>query len=187
MFQKCRALNQVDIDDHKRAVGVSLERFGQKLKIRATKEVIISSGAIGSPQILLLSGIGPKDHLRSVGVPLKHHLPGVGENLQDHIMTSLWIHSKNENERFGISPFETVNPLYYLRYLIFGNGPLVSNGVEAGAFYQSGVNNDSWKRPDLQLHTFVAKFSIDFGLKYKDAFNFDDKHFNGAYQEVHDG
>ena len=118
---------------------------------------------------------------------MKHHLPGVGENLQDHLLTSFWIHSKNEKKRLGISPFDSVNPLYYLKYLMYGKGPLVSNGIEAGAFFQSGINNDTLKRPDLQMHTLVAKYSIDFGLKYKQAINFDDEHFNGAYEEVFEG
>jgi choline dehydrogenase len=51
------------------------------------KEVILSSGVVGSPQLLLLSGVGPREHLKEVGVPLIHHLPGVGQNLQDHIAT----------------------------------------------------------------------------------------------------
>lgn len=134
-----------------------------------------------------MSGIGPRDHLQSIGIPLKYHLPGVGENLQDHIITSFWIHSKNDQERFGASPFDTVNPLHHLKYHVFGKGPLTSNGIEAGAFFQSGINNDSWMRPDLQLHTFAVKPSIDFGLKFKHALNYDEKHYEGAYDEVFKG
>ena len=51
------------------------------------KEVILSGGVVGSPQLLLLSGVGPADHLEEVGVPLVHHLPGVGQNFQDHMAT----------------------------------------------------------------------------------------------------
>jgi len=179
---------QIQINGNKKATGVEVDRFGQKLNLRSRKEIVLSAGAIGSPHILLLSGIGPKDQLRFHGIEVKHDLPGVGENLQDHIMTSFWIHSTdNEQRRLGMSPFETVNPVHHLKYLLWGKGPLVSNGVEAGAFFDSGVNNDSWRRPDLQLHTFSAKFSIDFGLKYKSAFNFDDTFFYGTYGDFQDG
>ena len=157
-----------------------MDRFGQKLEIKALKEIVLSAGGVASPQILLLSGIGPKSHLESLGIKVEHDLPGVGENLQDHIMSSLWIQSKNE-QHLGATPFDIVNPLYYLQYLRWGNGPLISNGVEAGAFFHSGVSNDSWKRPDLQLHSFAGLHSMDFGLKYKKAWNIHDKFYYGTY------
>ncbi len=69
------------------AAGIELVRFGRKINLKIRKEVILSAGAIGSPQILLLSGIGPKKHLESVGVNVVKDLPGVGENLQDHLMS----------------------------------------------------------------------------------------------------
>ena len=75
-----------------RAVGVRLGRVrGGGELVRAEREVVLCAGAIGSPQLLLLSGIGPADELRQVGVPVRHHLPGVGRNLQDHpFVTILW-------------------------------------------------------------------------------------------------
>ncbi len=68
-----------------RAVGVEYLEGGQRKLVRAEREVIVSVGAIGSPHLLMLSGIGPASHLASVGVPVVHDLPGVGENLQDHM------------------------------------------------------------------------------------------------------
>jgi choline dehydrogenase-like flavoprotein len=189
-FRVLKPLNnaQIIVDDRKQATGIEVDRFRQKLHFRSRKEVIVSAGAVGSPQILLLSGIGRSDHLRSVGVEVKHHLPGVGENLQDHLMTSLWIHSgASGGPRLGITPFETVNPIHFAKYFLSGRGPLVSNGAEAGAFFHSGVSNDSWRRPDLQMLTFATKFSVDFGLKYKHSFNFDDAAFRGAYADFFDG
>ncbi|MBP0644868.1 GMC family oxidoreductase N-terminal domain-containing protein, partial [Mycobacterium tuberculosis] len=53
--------------------------------LRARREVIVSSGAFGSPQLLMASGVGPAEHLRSLGIPVVHDLPGVGQNLQDHL------------------------------------------------------------------------------------------------------
>src|SRR5690606_6896916 len=68
-----------------RAVGVEVAQGTRLETIRAERDVIVSSGAMGSPKLLLQSGIGPAEHLRAVGVPVQHDLPGVGENLQDHL------------------------------------------------------------------------------------------------------
>ena len=80
---------KIIIDDAKVAKGVEVDRFGSKLTFWATKEVIVSSGAIGSPQLLMLSGIGPKEHLQAVGIEPTLDKPGVGENLQDHLFGSI--------------------------------------------------------------------------------------------------
>ncbi len=71
--------------DGQRAMGVELRQDGELKTVRARREVILASGAFGSPQLLLLSGIGPADELRALGIPVIQHLPGVGKNLQDHI------------------------------------------------------------------------------------------------------
>ena len=73
----------------KRAVGVQYLQGGSTKEVRARKEVVLSGGAYGSPQLLMLSGIGPKDHLAQHGIAVQHELPGVGQNLQDHITTCL--------------------------------------------------------------------------------------------------
>ena len=146
----------------------------------------MSAGAVGSPQILLLSGIGPKDQLQSHNIDVRADLPGVGENLQDHVMTSLWVISEND-EQLGVSPFALVNPISYLKYLIWGKGPLVSNGIEAGAVLRTKVSDkDPYKRPDIQFQTLSATLAVDFGLQYKVAFNIKDETYYGAYGE-HNG
>src|SRR5690606_21496880 len=71
--------------DGKRAIGVGYVRYGRKHVVTARREVIVSAGAIGSPQILMLSGIGPPEHLREHGIPVLAPLSGVGKNLQDHL------------------------------------------------------------------------------------------------------
>lgn len=70
---------------HKRATGVVFQRKNVVYEISARKEVILAAGAIGSPQLLMLSGIGPSNHLHNLGIPVALNLPGVGQNLQDHI------------------------------------------------------------------------------------------------------
>ena len=73
------------IVEHGRAVGVQIVRAFGPIRVRAAREVIVSSGAIGSPRLLQLSGIGPADALRTAGVDVVHDLPGVGSNMQDHL------------------------------------------------------------------------------------------------------
>jgi choline dehydrogenase-like flavoprotein len=95
-----------------------VKRFDLNLNLKARKEVVLSAGAINSPQILLLSGIGPKKQLELVELPIIHELQGVGENLQDHVMTSIWLNSENFEQQLGANPFDLVNPLNYIKYFI---------------------------------------------------------------------
>src|SRR5262249_32423680 len=82
-----RALTLRVLFEGKRAVGVEYAQAGHVKQARAAREVIVAGGAINSPQILMLSGIGPADHLRQHGIAVVQALPGVGQNLQDHIET----------------------------------------------------------------------------------------------------
>lgn len=167
--------------DKDKVVGVSVQRFGQNLNLRAKKEVILSAGAVGSPHILMLSGIGPKNHLNNIGVPVVKDLPGVGSNLQDHIFTVLSLQVDNKKERLGSSSFLTVNPLNYLQFFQTKDGPLSDNGIGVGAFLRTSVNKDKLKRPDIQLHTFPALLSFDFGLMLKKVTGMEDKGFLGLF------
>ena len=76
---------------------------GKTLEVRARREVVLSSGAFGSPQILMLSGVGPAEHLRNHGITVRHVLPGVGQNLQDHVTTVLIYRTQQQNETLGFS------------------------------------------------------------------------------------
>ncbi|OYT91701.1 MAG: glucose-methanol-choline oxidoreductase [Burkholderiales bacterium PBB3] len=89
--------------DGKRATGMEYLQGGQTLQVRAKREVILSGGAYGSPQLLMLSGIGPKDELQKHGIALQHELPGVGQNLQDHLTTCLIYRTSRVDASFGIS------------------------------------------------------------------------------------
>ena len=84
-----------------RATGVQYEHKGKMHELRARREVLVSSGAFGSPQLLMLSGIGPAEHLRHHGIPVRHALPGVGQNLQDHITTVLIYRTQHQRETLG--------------------------------------------------------------------------------------
>ncbi|MCC3767703.1 GMC family oxidoreductase [Streptomyces sp. UNOC14_S4] len=129
-----------------RAVGVVAEHDGREETFRADREVILAAGAIGSPRLLLLSGIGPADGLAALGVPVVADSPHVGRNLQDHLTVGVaW-------EVTGQRTMESaLRPVNVLRYLGARRGPLASHVAEAGGFAGGSL-------PDLQLHAAPVLF-----------------------------
>jgi len=116
--------------------------------LRAGREVILCAGAIGSPRLLMLSGIGPADHLRAAGVAVVHDLPGVGANLQDHIDLCVLAECTGPHSYDPVKrPDRTL--LAGLRYLLFRSGPVASSLFETGGFWSAGAGPD-W--PDIQFH-----------------------------------
>jgi choline dehydrogenase len=133
----------------KRATGVVFVKDGKEIEIGVTREVILSGGAINSPQLLLLSGIGPQDELEKLGIPAAHHLPGVGKNLQDHLDV-LVVHKCTKPVSLGVSLGNLGHQLKHLfDYLRWRKGPLTTNGAEAGGFVKSDSRQPI---PDMQLH-----------------------------------
>jgi len=136
------------------AVGVEYLADGHRRRVRAG-EVILSAGAVNSPQLLLLSGVGPAAHLREHGVEVVTDLPGVGRNLQDHLFAFL-VHRTPETDTL-----EEAERLPNLgKYLLFNSGPLTSNVAEAGGF--TSVAGGDGPAPDLQYH-FCPTFVLDHG------------------------
>jgi choline dehydrogenase len=131
-----------------RAVGVELVRDGRREEIRAG-EVILAGGAINSPQLLLLSGVGPAAELEALGIKVRHALPGVGKNLQDHLDYCTLYQATVRTYDFSV--LEALGVL--ARYLLTRRGPGTSNFAEAGAFARSPGAD----RPDLQLHFVPAQ------------------------------
>jgi choline dehydrogenase len=130
--------------DGTRAVGVEYQRpDGQVRYIEATSEVIASAGAVNSPQLLMLSGIGDPDVLRAAGVELRHELPGVGANLQDHLACAITVQCRQPVTLSGAE-----SPGQLVRYLLLRKGMLTSNVGEAVAFVRSDPALDA---PDLEL------------------------------------
>lgn len=154
-------VEKIIIDDDKRATGVQLSLKGKTQVIKAKREVILSAGAFGSPQQLLLSGIGPQEKLEQHGIQQIHNLPGVGENLQDH-SDYLLNYRTRSLETVG---FSILGGLKFgfeaIKYLFKRRGLLASNYAESGAFLK--VNEDS-QSPDVQLH-FVRALVDDHGRK----------------------
>ncbi len=126
-----------------RAVGVVYLRGGVAEKARADAEVILAGGTVNSPQMLMLSGIGPAGELKAVGISAIHDLPGVGRNLQDHPMVSVGYLC---TQKISLDGAETLGN--YLRWLLWKNGPLASNVAEAGLFFRT---REGLAVPDLQL------------------------------------
>lgn len=145
----------------KRAAGVRYRKNDEGHEITANKEVIVSAGAFQSPQLLMLSGIGPREELRSYGIEPRHELPGVGQNLQDHIDYVTAITSPSR-EPLGLSLRGSWQMLKALSdYRRFRTGKLTSNVAEAGGFLRSDPGANA---PDLQLHFAVALLD-DHGRK----------------------
>lgn len=147
--------------DGKRAVGVEYSTGAAPTIARAEAEVIVTSGAIGSPKLMMLSGIGPATHLESHSIAVVQDLPGVGQNLNDHFGIDIVAELK------GHESLDKYNKPHWalwagLQYALFNAGPVTSNVVEGGAFwYADGA--DSRPSPDLQFH-FLAGAGAEAGV-----------------------
>lgn len=140
-----------------RADSVEWTERGRTQRARAAREVILAAGAINTPQLLQLSGIGDGEHLRGLDIPVIHHLPGVGANLQDHLQARIVYEASRPctlNDDL-MSPLRTMR--MGLRYLLFRKGGLTVSAGYAGGFFRSGAATDG--RPDTQIH-FIT-FSTD--------------------------
>lgn len=145
--------------NNKEAVGVELLQSGQIKTLYANKEVILSAGAFGSPQLLLMSGIGAREKLDVHGIDVQHELPGVGENLQEHVDVLTVVKDKSRSA-ISFRPgalLRQASSVY--QYLKSGRGLLSSPLAEAGGFIQSDSSVDS---PDIQFH-FVPSAMDDHG------------------------
>lgn len=147
---KCK-VTRILMEGHK-AKGVEYTEGGKTHQLLASKEVILSAGAINSPRLLMLSGIGPAAHLREHGIPVVQDLPGVGQNLQDHIEMSLVY------ELTGPHSYDKYKKLHWkalagLQYALFRQGPAASNLIEGGAFWWGDRTQAT---PDIQYFMVVG-------------------------------
>jgi len=140
----------------KRAVGVTFRQNGRLVEARTRGEIILSAGAIASPQILQLSGVGPADRLAELGIPLVCDKPGVGNNLQDHLQ---------QRAIYKVHGVKTLNETYHsligrglmgAEYALFQTGPLTMAPSQLGIFTTSSPEHD---RPNIQFH--VQPLSLD--------------------------
>lgn len=161
-----RVLTEVR-DGQVRATGVELRGQGgrgvpQQLMLKPGGEVVLSAGAFGSPQLLMLSGIGPADHLREHGIAVVRDLPGVGANLHDHPDVVMVVNAPQVTDLFGLSLTGAWNMLKGIgEWRRSRSGMLTTNFAEAGGFIRSAADEPI---PDLQLHFVVGKL-VDHGRK----------------------
>src|SRR5213075_37737 len=120
------------------------------------RETILAAGAIGSPQLLQLSGIGPASHLRKMQIPVVHHLEGVGENLQDHLQIRLQYKVKNVKTLNGIANSLWGKAAMATEYFLFRTGPLTMPPSQCGAFAKS---DPAQPTPNIEWH--VQPLSLD--------------------------
>lgn len=134
----------------RRATGVEMRRGGVREVLRARCEVILSAGALQSPQVLLLSGVGDGAALRALGIDPVHHLPGVGRHLHDHVDVALACHAPRVTDLMGLSAggvWDIAQGAW--QWARRRTGLLTTNFAEAGGFVRSGPDEPA---PDLQLH-----------------------------------
>ena len=146
----------------KRATGVEYRQNGELKQLACAREVLLCAGALQSPQILMLSGIGPKAHLAQHGVAVVHDLPGVGQNLHDHPDVVLVVNAPHLKELFGMTLgglVRAIKGIFEWRKL--RTGMLTTNFGEAGGFIKS---QPSEPEPDIQLHFVIGKL-VDHGRK----------------------
>ena len=150
-----------------RAVGIEYVQKKQTVKARAGREVILSGGAVNTPQLLMLSGIGDANILNRFDISVQTDLKGVGRNLQDHLDCSIQYECSQP-----ITLYSQANPLSAaktgLQYMLFGTGLATGQGLEAGAFLKSRPDLET---PDLQLH-FIAALMFDHTRKKADRHGF---------------
>ncbi len=146
----------------KRAVGIEVRVGGELKQIKAKREVLLSAGALQSPQLLMLSGIGPGAHLQQHGIAVAHDLPGVGANLHDHVDVVQVVNAPQLTDLFGISPTGALNAIKGIfEWRRARSGMLTTNFAEAGGFIKS---RPDLAQPDLQLHFVIGKL-VDHGRK----------------------
>nr|CAD7438272.1 unnamed protein product [Timema bartmani] len=193
-------VHKIIIDkDRKVATGVVFSKGGRMRTVYAAKEVILSAGAIQSPQLLMLSGVGPSKHLHDLNIPVILDRPGVGENLQDHVAlggTAYLIDSPEGagplGSGFVLPRLLTINTLH--NFLTQKSGPLYSSRVRGHGFHQQQLelstftlmryNNDSLDWPDIQL--FLASYAdnTDGGLFGKRDNGLTDEYYAAVYEPI---
>ncbi|MFV0254140.1 MAG: GMC family oxidoreductase [Beutenbergiaceae bacterium] len=143
--------------DGDRAVGLQYDHNGEEAIVRVNREVILSSGAVNSPRLLMLSGVGAAAELEAVGIDVVHDLPGVGKNFQDHM--DVYLTARSEPVSYNESDRPLKMAWAGIQYLMNQTGPATATVCEAGIFTRSSLCDQT---PDIQMHILPA-FVIDHG------------------------
>lgn len=154
---KMHALTTRVIMEGKKAIGVEYEQHGKKFRVRAKREVILSASAFNSPKLLMLSGIGPAEHLKEHGIEVVHDLPGVGQNLHDHL--EVWVQQECTQKitlNGVLGPFSKA--WIGLQWLLFKRGLGASNHFESNGYIRS---REGLEWPDIQYHFLAGAIAYD--------------------------
>lgn len=164
------------------AYGVEIIRDRQVHYIRARKEVIVSGGSVNSPQILMLSGIGPKTELSKHKIPVIKEL-NVGENMQDHIGLGGLTFMVNQPVSLVVNRFQSVSTV--LQYAVFGQGPLtILGGVEGLGFVNTKYANASDDFPDIEFHFISGSTNSDGGTQLRRAHGLTQRFYDDAFGPI---
>ncbi|CAL4113234.1 unnamed protein product, partial [Meganyctiphanes norvegica] len=171
-------VSKITFDKSNRATGVIFEHDGKQKFAMVKREVILSAGAVQSPQILMLSGIGPREHLEEHGIPVLQDLPGVGGNLQDHL--TLFGNVWTTKAGVGYNALTLANPLHIQNYLFNRQGPYsVPFGVEVNAWTEGVEGDPKW--PEMQYLFIAATPGIDYGIFFGPTYVGFKRQLNDAY------
>ncbi|XP_076299314.1 uncharacterized protein LOC143218165 [Lasioglossum baleicum] len=177
--------------DSKTAYGVQFLFGAVRRTVKAKREVILSAGSIQSPQLLMLSGVGPKDHLNEIGVDTVHDAPGVGENLQDHVaiggLTYLVTPPENysDEESFSFNPTKETTVESANEFAKRGTGPLYDMPLSEGmAFINTKYANKTEDHPDLQIFWNTLSDAADGGLVLKHIMGVSDDFYANMYENI---
>ncbi|KAL1502392.1 hypothetical protein ABEB36_007538 [Hypothenemus hampei] len=164
------------------AFGVEFLRDGKMYRIRATKEVITSAGSINTPQLLMLSGIGPDSDLERLKIPVIQNLK-VGHNLQDHVALGGLVFTINQPVSITLDRIYTMGSL--MQYAVWGGGPLtIMGGVEGLAFVNTKYANVTEDFPDIEFHFVSGGPHADKGTQLKKAFGLSDDFYNRVFKPI---
>ncbi|CAH1107808.1 unnamed protein product [Psylliodes chrysocephalus] len=164
------------------AFGVEFYRNGKLYRIRVKKEVILSAGSVNSPQLLMLSGVGPKQELNKHKIPVIQDLK-VGHNLQDHIGLGGLTFLINKPESITLDRIYSVGTL--MQYVLFGGGPLtIMGGVEGLAFVNTKYANASDDFPDIEFHFASGSTHSDGGDQIKKAHGLTDIFYDKVFKPI---
>nr|CAD7392756.1 unnamed protein product [Timema cristinae] len=169
-------------EETKRAYGVEFIRGLKKQTVLASKEVILSAGSINSPQLLMLSGVGPAQHLQELGIPVIHDSPGVGQNLMDHIATPVVFLIDHP---ISLVIDRVVNLNTALRYAYLGDGPLTSSvGLEVVAFINTKYANASDDWPDIEFMLSASSTNSDGGTQVRKAHGITQNYYDEVFGNI---
>lgn len=176
-------VTKILIDNNKNAYGVEYIRDSLHHVAKANKEVILSAGVFQSPQILMLSGIGPKDHLAEMQIPLVKDLP-VGKKMYDHVTFMGMQFTITKPYSFQLTTW--ANPVSVAELLFFGTGPLTTlSAVEAVGYIKTNVSTDpSPTVPDIEYIFLGGGFHTDLGAIFRKAFRISDETYNSVWLPI---